>query len=82
MKSKEPEITFSELMAAVSKYEFKCKLKATITDEQFEFIKKARNKNMPWPDITKLFGSVKGWGKRSKGFLQRNYKQRLGKIKK
>jgi len=53
------EITYSELMTELEKYE----VKSGVNPEQIEFLKKVRDKNIPCEEILRMWNSVLGWKK-------------------
>lgn len=77
--SKEPIITFEELMAEVERHKHTYPLSIFLTAEQFKFLKVARKRNISWRDIAKLW--EKRWESRSKHWLHKRYYEKVGRTK-
>lgn len=70
--SKEPEITYSELMAEVAKYKRTQPNVITFTDQQFKFVDQARAKNMQWHFVLALWKKA-GWTQINLTTLMKKY---------
>ena len=56
------EITYSELMSELDKFPNKPK-GTNYTNEQLDFVDKAKEKGLSWKKITELWNTVSGWEK-------------------